>query len=133
MPTPVAKVWMIGNQLGRRNLTEGQMRLLRGMRMELEKQKEGGDRKSLPQKEGVLKGETAVKLADQYKVSRATIERDAEYAREVQAIATATDTQGAVIVTKAEGKIGRQEVKALAGLEQSNPCGVQDFAELRYG
>jgi hypothetical protein len=120
-----AQVWMLDNQLGRRNLTEKQMSYLRGMRMELEKQDKLANLKqgnSKPQNE--VSEKTAVKLADQYKVSRATIERDATYASDINAIAAATDTQGARIVVETEGKLGRKEVKRLAtrGYRQSTLC-----------
>jgi hypothetical protein len=68
---------MIDNQLGRRNLSEAQIKLLRGRRYNLEKQAVGANqhtRKSLPQIEGAT-AETATRLADQYRVSKATIER----------------------------------------------------------
>ena len=56
-----AKLWIIKNQLGRRNLTDTQFNLMVGMEYELEKKVSwGGDRKSqdarddqLPQSEGV--------------------------------------------------------------------------------
>ncbi len=118
---------MLAHQLGRRNLTEGQARYLRGTRMELEKQREGGDRgnqytkKALPHFEGEAKSETAERLATQYKVSRATIERDAEYVRDVNKIAAVADTQGARIVMETEGKLGHKEVKALVELSQERP------------
>jgi hypothetical protein len=89
------------------------MSYLRGERMRLEKQREGRPEK-LPQKEEVIKGETAVKLADQYKVSPRTIECDADYARDVNAIAAVADTQGARIVMETEAKLGCREVTAHA-------------------
>jgi hypothetical protein len=95
------------------------MSYLRGMRMELEKKREG-KHKILPQNEGV-KAETAERLANQYKVSRATIERDATYAADINKIAAVTDTQGPRIIMETEGKLGRKEVRALADLTQSNP------------
>ena len=110
-----AKVRMIDNQLGRRNLTEGQMSYLRGERYKLEKQGHGGDRKSeeksSSQNDHSIK--TAEKLSTQYKVSPKTIQRDASYASDINAIAAVADTQGARIVMETEGKLGRKEVKAL--------------------
>ena len=67
----VSKALMIDNQLGRRNLTEGQMSYLRGERYKLEKQSHGGDRKSeeksSSQNDHLIK--TAQKFSAQYKVS----------------------------------------------------------------
>ena len=66
-------------------------------------------------------GDTADRLASQYKVSRGTIKRDAEYAHDINAIAAVADTQGSRIIMETEGKLGHKEVKALADLAQTNP------------
>ncbi len=116
-----AKVWMINNQLGRRNLTPGEESFLRGERYRLERQKEGGDRKSLPQKEEVIKGETRQRLADQYKVSKSTIERDAAYADDINAIATAIGAHPIEVVAKTKGKLGRKETRVVATLAKEHP------------
>lgn len=58
---------------------------MRGKRYNLEKSSHGGDRKSNPQSEDL---KTSEKLADEYKVSRATIERDAKFAEAVDVLAT---------------------------------------------
>jgi hypothetical protein len=96
-----------------------QMAYLRGLRYELEKQKEGGlganqhTKQEDPQIEDPPQ-RTSERLATQYKVSRGTIERDASYARDVNAIAAVAETQGSRIVMETEGKLGRKERKALA-------------------
>ena len=76
------KDWMIINQLGRRNLTNEQRSYLRGLRYEREKRDHGGERAS-PQN-GNLR--THEKLADEYKVSKNTILRDAEFARGIEKV-----------------------------------------------
>ncbi len=114
---------MIDNQLGRRNLTERQMSYLRGERYKLETQKIGGNqyaRKTDPQFEDPSH-RISERLATQYTVSRGTIERDAAYASDINAIAAVADSQGARIVMETEGKLGRKEVKARAERSQSNP------------
>ena len=63
-----AKLWIINNQLGRRNLTPKQTSYLRGIRLKIQK------------------GETvgaADKLAKEYGVSPRTIERDEKFAEKV--------------------------------------------------
>ncbi|UZR98427.1 ParB/Srx family N-terminal domain-containing protein [Chondrinema litorale] len=72
------KDWMLINQLGRRNLTDEQRSYLRGVRLEREKKKHGGDRKSRHQIDAI---KTSEKLGKEYNVGQATIERDAQYAR----------------------------------------------------
>ena len=74
-----AKNWIDTNQLGRRNLTPDFISLLRGRIYERTKQAHGGAREAKPQNE-VL---TSEKLAERFGVSRATIERDAQFARAV--------------------------------------------------
>jgi hypothetical protein len=101
-----AKCWMIDNQLGRRNLSEGNIRYLRGERYKLEKAQ--GQRTDLTSPQIEEKSTTAKKLATQYKVSKATIERDAAYAADINAIAAAADTQGSRIIMEIEGKLGRR-------------------------
>lgn len=78
---------MIGNQLGRRNLTKETQSYLRGLQYEREKKKHGGDRKSeesKDQNDPLIS--TAKRLADQHKVSEPTIKRDAEFAKAVNTI-----------------------------------------------
>ncbi|BDD12858.1 hypothetical protein FUAX_52900 (plasmid) [Fulvitalea axinellae] len=85
-----AKEWMILLQLGRRNLTAEQASYLRGLRYEAEKVKEGfkgnqhTDGGGEPQNE--VQRNTAAYLAEVMKVSKATIERDAQYARSLNLV-----------------------------------------------
>jgi phage N-6-adenine-methyltransferase len=74
--------WIDAHQLGRRNLTPEQMSLLRGRRYNRLK-KAAHRPEKVPQSEGVFSGETAERLADEYGVSRATIERDGQFAAAV--------------------------------------------------
>jgi hypothetical protein len=79
-----AKDFMIANQLGRRNLNPQQASYLRGMRFRLEKLEKGKyDRKRAEQ------GKTAARLAEEYKLSPATIERDGTFAHGLDIIAEA--------------------------------------------
>jgi len=86
--------WIINNQLGRRNLTPTNQSYLRGLQYQREKKKIGAPEnnrnaeKQLPQNEEVVS--TAQKLATQHNVSKATIERDAEYTKAVDVIVANT-------------------------------------------
>lgn len=80
-----AKIWMINNQLGRRNISEEQKSYLRGKRYEAEKKKHGGDRESSAQNEHLQK-RTSDLLAEEYNVSRETIKRDEKFAKGVDAV-----------------------------------------------
>ena len=71
------------NQLGRRNLTPDQYSLLRGRRYNRTKKQHGGDRKSSPQNEDL---KASQQLAKQHGVSKATIERDGQFAAAVETV-----------------------------------------------
>lgn len=91
-----AKVWVIRNQLARRNLTSEQISYLRGIRYNLEKKQHGGDRKSSGQNDHLISeaekhdriwhtpGKSfAERMAEEHGVSEKTIRRDAEFAEAV--------------------------------------------------
>jgi hypothetical protein len=80
-----ATIWIIDNQISRRNLTPIQLCYFRGLHYHLEKQLIGGDRKSTRQKslyqnDTMISGGTAGALAELYNVSRPTIIRDEKLA-----------------------------------------------------
>ena len=81
--------WIINNQLGRRNLTEEQKSYLRGKRYNQEKKAvpnpEGTNQhcEVIPHNEGQP---TAERLAAEYHVAPATIERDGQFAAAVDAL-----------------------------------------------
>ena len=83
-----AMSWICKNQIGRRNLSDAQLTILIGYRFEAEKMRHGGDRKSdkeksRPQNEVLISGRnlTARKIADEYGISRASVERAGEFVR----------------------------------------------------
>ncbi|MBT28534.1 MAG: hypothetical protein CMO01_02655 [Thalassobius sp.] len=83
------KDWMILNQLGRRNLTDEQRSYLRGLRYEREKSKQGGtgaNQYNSQRSQNVHTARTVDVLAEEYKVSPKTIQRDSEYARGIERI-----------------------------------------------
>jgi len=75
--------WIDRNQLGRRNLTPDQMSLIRGRMYNRTKRQDGGhgDQKSGHQNEVP---NVAERLASEHGVSRATIERDAQFSNAVE-------------------------------------------------
>lgn len=76
--------WIDTNQLGRRNLSPDVASLLRGRIYNRVKKHRGGDRKSTHQIDGLIPA--AEKLATQYGVGKATIERDGQFARAVDVV-----------------------------------------------
>jgi site-specific DNA-methyltransferase (adenine-specific) len=89
--------WIDAHQLGRRNLTPDQYALLRGRRYNRLKKAAGapvGNRNAagqLPQNEEVVS--TAQKLAKQHGVSKATIERDGQFAEAVATVKATVDPE----------------------------------------
>jgi hypothetical protein len=76
-----AKIWIIHNQLGRRNLTREQISYLIGLRYNLEK-KEVGHPENQCGHFGHIK-RTAEKIAEETGVSARTVRRDAKFAKAV--------------------------------------------------
>ena len=80
--------WICKNQIGRRNLSDAQLTILIGHRLEAEKKRRGGDRKSAkekskPQNEVLISepNVTSKKIASEYGISKATVERAGEFVR----------------------------------------------------
>ena len=76
--------WMYSNQLSRRNLTDESRTYILGKQYEFRKKREGRHI-ILPQNEAVR---SSIKIATEQKVSRATVERAAEYSRSIDALVT---------------------------------------------
>ena|SRR2546426_1381663 len=77
--------WIINNQLGRRNLTEEQKSYLRGKRYNREKKQ--GARTDITSPQNEVKSHTAERLAEEYHVAPATVERDAQFADALDTLA----------------------------------------------
>lgn len=118
--------WIILHQLGRRNLTEEQKAYLRGKRYENEKLK-AGTRTDLtyPQNEDRLK--TSEKLAAEYSVSKATIERDADFAKGVDLLPEERRTD----VLSGKSELKKQEVQQIGKIRQQVEKQVKSDAVMR--
>lgn len=81
--------WILDNQLGRRNATPEGISYLRGLRYKNEKLQHGGNRKSIEQNVHL---KTAQLMADQYKISHMTIQRDEKFADAIETIAKTFST-----------------------------------------
>ena len=80
--------WIINNQLGRRNLHPDQASYLRGKRYNAEKQAQGGTgaNQHVQSSQNDNSAKTHERLAEEYKVSPATITRDGNYAAAVDTL-----------------------------------------------
>jgi Family of unknown function (DUF6011) len=114
-----AKIWIITNQLGRRNLSPDQMSLYRGEQYNLLKKQ--GKRTDLtsPQSEEKSQG-TSHALAVQHHVSHATIERDGAYAEAVEALVAVLGPAVRQQILGGDLKLPRQALRALGGLVARN-------------
>ena len=126
------KDYMIDLQLGRRNLTPQQASYFRGLRYNIEKAEKGkydrkdhkshfetygkmADENDKSQNETYIQsvdieGSTSEKLAQEYKVSRATIMRDAEFAAGLDQLQPTLKQA----VLNGEIKIGKTDIQKLA-------------------
>ena len=110
------KMWIIKNQVRRRNLTQLQLSYFRGLHYNSEKQLRGGDRvsqeKAKAQSEPLL-GSTANRLAGEYNVSRNTIKRDANLATALVKLGEVSpDAKWSIL--NGETKITKGKLKELA-------------------
>lgn len=118
--------WIILHQLGRRNLTEEQKAYLRGRRYENEKLKVGTRTDlTFPQNDGKL--QTAEKLASEYNVSKATIERDADFAKGVDLLPDERKTE----VLSGKSELKKQEVQQIGKIRQQVEKQVKADAVMR--
>ena len=122
------RTWMINNQLGRRNLTPEQQSYLRGKRYEAEKAQ--GRRSDLTSTQNEYKSEapenekitakhkpnTPERLAEEYNVSRATIQRDQEFALGVDRLAEANPDLKDQILT-GQLKVNKGAIQTLSRTE----------------
>ena len=87
-----AMAWICKNQIGRRNLSDAQLTILMGRRLQAEKQSYGGDRKSegsrrqnvaliSEQQSDDENKKTARKIGDEYGISYRTVERSGDYVK----------------------------------------------------
>jgi len=86
-----ALIWIIGNQVSRRNLTPMQMSHFRGLHYKAEKKSQGENNRFLQSRTKdqnglLLSGSTADRLAEQYRVSKGTIKRDVKLAEGISMI-----------------------------------------------
>ncbi|MGL5193628.1 MAG: hypothetical protein ACRC8Y_08475 [Chroococcales cyanobacterium] len=118
------KAWIIANQLSQRNLTPEAVSYLRGTWYELNKRAHGGARFSSAHFEHL---KTSEQLAKRFKMSSATIRRDAQFASSVDTIAEAAgDLARTAILTRSK-KLSKKEVISLAHTAKRNPQAVRDF------
>jgi hypothetical protein len=127
-----AKIWIIRNQRGRRNLTPEQSSYLRGTEYLLTKGRHGGDRKSRGNFYPLI--DTASHLAAEHKVSERTIKNDAAFSTAIDTLAAAVGGEDADTTRQAllarETHVDRQGVRTLAQIAtHTNPQTAKHILE----
>jgi hypothetical protein len=129
--------WMIANQLGRRNLSAKQVSYLRGRQQQQEKQKVanpdgiGGKSGKIVKSQNATQQSlaTADRLAKQHGVNRATIHRDADYAKAVDDIVAATAPEVQQELLGIDSKFTKSATLKLAELVQEEPGVVTEIID----
>ena len=112
-------IWIITNQVSRRNLTPIQLSHFRGVHYRAEKKSQSENSRhaqnSAKRQNDVLQKSTAKLLADRYKVSPRTIDRDAKTAAAIDAIGEESPEVKRMILA-GEVKINRDILKDFSSL-----------------
>lgn len=106
-----AKAFVMHKQLGRRNITPEAASYLRGRRYLDEKKGHGGKREASPQSEYL---KTSDRLAEEFRVSRATIQRDGQLAKAVDDIVKNCGLEYRKVILSGEYKLTRGCILSLA-------------------
>jgi hypothetical protein len=117
-----AKAWVLKHQAGRRNLTALGLSYLRGRRFELEKGRPGGTGANQHTAQQRSRNDTDTprtshRLAREFKVSPATIARDARFARAVDVLARLGAEVKRLILSR-DARLTRGEVERFARLDE---------------
>lgn len=108
------KIWIINNQLGRRNLNPDQMSYYRGLKYESLKRNRGGY--EYVESKGQTDLPTAEKVAREFNVSESTIKRDSRYTRGLNFIGTLNQSLKKKILY-GEIKVKKTSINYLSDLE----------------
>jgi len=129
----LVKIWIIENQIARRNLTPMQLSFYRGSHYHLEKQVQASNQytaKNAERQNDVQqkRRSTASRLAEQYNVSPRTIDRDAQVANAIHAIGEVSpDIKMDVLSGKT--RISRVQLKELAAGSKDDVSAVIEQIE----
>ncbi|HEY5750131.1 MAG TPA: ParB/Srx family N-terminal domain-containing protein [Chryseolinea sp.] len=121
------KVWMVDNQIGRRNLTPDQSSYYRGLKYLSLKKKRGGydNVKSKGQNET----STSEIIAEQFNVSESTIKRDAKFAEGLNIIGRSNPKLKTKILT-GEANVKKADVQVLSSAKNPDKLTFKNEADL---
>lgn len=122
-----AKLWMIDNQIGRRNLTVDQMSYYRGLKYNSLKKKKGGY--TNVKSKGQSEISTSEMIAKSFNVSESTIKRDAKYAEGLDIIGRSNPKLRRKILIGG-AKIKKGDVQLLGEARNADRLTVKNEADL---
>ena len=122
-----AKLWMIDNQMGRRNLTPDQLSYYRGLKYLALKKKKGGY--ANVKSKGHIETSTSEVVAKFFHVSESTIKRDAKFAEGLNIVGRTNPKLKTKILT-AETKVKKGDVQALSDAKNPDRITIKNEADL---
>lgn len=120
------KDWMIENQMSRRNLTDLQFSYFRGTKYNRLKDSHGGKREASGQNVYL---KSMDKLAEEFKVSNKTIQRDEKFALGIDFIGKSNSDLKRKILSGDE-KLNKSIVQKLADLPSNKKISIKDSADV---
>ncbi|UII31966.1 hypothetical protein LVD17_27130 [Fulvivirga ulvae] len=122
-----ARLWMLNNQLGRRNLTPDQLSYYRGLKYHSLKHQRGGYENV--QSKGQKEPSTSEKLAADFKVSESTIKRDAKFTQGLDIIGKSNPSLKLKIL-KGEIKVNKSDIRLLSEGDENLISSIKNEADL---
>ncbi|MGC3946350.1 MAG: hypothetical protein QM762_17830 [Chryseolinea sp.] len=121
------KLWMIDNQMGRRNLSPDQLSYYRGLKYNSLKKQKGGylNVKS----KGQIESSTSESLAKVFNVSESTVKRDAKFALGLDIIGRANPKLKTKILI-GETSVRKADVQVLGDAENTERLTIKNEADL---
>jgi len=121
------KIWMVENQMGRRNLTTDQMSYYRGLKYLSLKKKKGGYDNVLSK--GQNDFSTSEFLAAQFNVSESTVKRDAKFAEGLNIVGFSNPNLKLNILT-GKTMVKKADVQALTNAKDPERMKIRNEADL---
>jgi hypothetical protein len=121
------KIWMVENQMGRRNLTPDQLSYYRGLKYLSLKKKKGGYDNVLSK--GQNDFSTSEFLAAQFNVSESTVKRDAKFAEGINIVGLSNPNLKLNILT-GKDKVKKTDVQALTDAINPEKMNIKNEADL---
>jgi len=121
------KIWMVENQMGRRNMTPDQLSYYRGLKYLSLKKKKGGFYNV--QSKGQKEFSTSEFLSAQFNISESTIKRDAKFAEGLNIIGLSNSNLKLNILT-GKATVKKSDVQALTDARNPEKVNIRNEADL---